>query len=452
MVQLIWGFSALCYISLPILYALSPGAFLIGAILSLGLLWPQTPRTLATQLVKFYLWALSLFGVAIGGIKLCDWSVLISLAIILLSRRALLVTRPLLRLLPFLGFIAIQSLWLVLDDNPYLGPSLLEMGRYYLAALTLLLFYQLRPQLSTVIYWLDRFIGLVALQALMMAIVQHTVGLIGERQFGVLNVLMFADPHEARISAFFSDPNKMMCFFLLTLLLRIWWTYQRDHELRWSNANWLYLGATLLSTARTALIALLLFGLFFGYDRLFRRAPLVGTTSLLVLLVAAATLIWRYSQPVMLATNHLQTAFLETFGRSRTATLDGSINTNNRVLVWQAAWPYIKQNLLWGNGLLSERNLLPIPTHNTLVQLLLDSGLLGVVTYSYAIIVPLFLHFKWWLIVALVLVPMMFLDLGNFQLVFAIVGLVMQPARIGVEQRADYCFNEELWPRVYGRD
>jgi len=249
-----------------------------------------------------------------------------------------------------------------------------------------------------------------------------------ESSVGPVSIQVFSDDSESRISAFFSDPNKMMCYFLILLLIRILLeTAIHGKNIKWHWQYLIYLIGAVISLARTSVISVILFILLFlCYRYLFKNNIQIGNFLLFMVTLIVFLLIIQFQTAFFTWIDHFFASVLEVFGRTRTAQIDGNMTTDSRVLVWREAFNYIKQSPLFGNGLLSESNLLPIPTHNTVIQLLLDTGLIGILLYITGIFRPILEVVPFWLVLATMIIPMLFLDLGNFRLIFVVLGIAMQ--------------------------
>lgn len=101
---------------------------------------------------------------------------------------------------------------------------------------------------------------------------------------------------------------------------------------------------------------------------------------------------------------------------------------DNRVYVWGKAIQFISQKPFWGNGWLAYQSLLPYPTHNTIVSLLLDGGAFVLTAYLYTF-GPLFSNKRFGATISCVILPMLLLDLGNYRVLFLLLALIMLPSK-----------------------
>lgn len=81
---------------------------------------------------------------------------------------------------------------------------------------------------------------------------------------------------------------------------------------------------------------------------------------------------------------------------------------------------------LFGNGIFSERTLLPYPTHNTIIQLLLDYGIVGLAIYVIAVMKIVLKHMNVVNWILLLLIPSLVLDLANYNCIFFVFAITLQ--------------------------
>jgi len=421
----VWLLFGLDYLLLPLAYAKSAIIFCIMLVFSIGIAIYHT-TDITQRLFRLYLWSFSFFGISLLGLKLSDWVMLIALGI-LTFKKGLLVNKSLLLLLPFYIFIVVQCVTLGLGNYRFTSSMWMEFTRYILSLLTVFFFFQLRFKSEKVVKWMDYFAFGVVIQAVVMFVSQSLYSFPGVQKVGVLSVQVFADTSEARVSAFFSDPNKMMAFFLFLLIIRMFCVYRENATVIWNNSYWIYLIGSVFSLSRTSIISVVIFLVcYLLFEVIFDNAEFIGILILALALVLLFVIIAYFKNNLLSFVNDFFSQILTLFGRSRTVEIDSNVASDSRVEVWKQAIPYIKNNSIFGNGLLSEQNLLPIPTHNTIVQLLLDTGIFGLLVYIFGIILPIIRKIPVWVIISLLIVPMLFLDLANFRLVFAVLGLTLQ--------------------------
>ena len=112
-------------------------------------------------------------------------------------------------------------------------------------------------------------------------------------------------------------------------------------------------------------------------------------------------------------------------GREHTLKVNASFEDDNRMRIWMMAFNYIKQKPIIGYGWIANEQLLPYPTHNTLISLLLDGGLIVLMSYIYTFL-PLFKNKRQDIVIPYIIVPLLLLDLGNYRLWYLLLGLVIK--------------------------
>lgn len=420
----------LIYLLLPIMYVKAPIIFLMGLVVSFGIVFYGN-RDFKSIIFKAYLWAFSFFGISIFSVKIFDIVMLFCLLGIIFWQKKIFFRKELGLIIPFYLFIIFQTLYMYFNSDVESSSIFLELGRYMLAFLTLFLFLQIKSVNKLgLAHWTDVFSVLVIVQAAVMFMVSNMIG--DMNSIGPVQIQIFTDANESRVSAFFSDPNKMMCFFAMGLLLSIVLRSRDVRNLKWSSTFWIYLIGAVASLARTSVLIVGAFVVLFFYYKFFgKTSRIIANLVLLILGVFLAVLFYQNQYVVMSLIDSFFDRLLKIFGRYNTIKLDSNVASDSRVIVWKQAISYIEQRPLFGNGLLSEERLLPIPTHNTFVQLLLDTGIVGTVLYFVGLIVPLIKKLSLWIVFALIIIPMLFLDLANFRLVFVVFAFALQTYKKG---------------------
>lgn len=431
--KIVTAFLSLLYVILPVIFVKSFLLFIVTLLLTFVLTFINC-KSIDQFCIQLFIWGFSFFGLSVFGLKISDICLLIILVLILFHKRDVYVNKMTVPFLFFLAYIFVMSTLKGITSE-----NVVELYRYIMSFLALSLFLQLRSNHEEAKRWINGFSVLVIMQAIIMIIVQKVVSFSSQLNFGPFEVTVFNDDSERRIAAFFSDPNKMMAFFSVLLLLQIFWFSKKDLHFSWHNEYLIYLLGMLITWARTSVIIVGLFLLITLVYLLFYEQRklayfIIGMFTLLFLVIVSVN-----SEFFINIANSFFNSILELFGRSRTAKIDGNITNDSRVIIWRQAFGYIKENVWFGHGLLSESFLLPIPTHNTFIQLLLDTGLSGLILYLMAIIVPIFKKTDLFFAIALIIVPMFFLDLSNFRMLFLLLGIVIQENRD--EENENLCFN-----------
>lgn len=422
----------LIYSLLPVAYRAGEPIFLTALIFSVGIVFFKTDNV-DEVISRLFFWSFSFFGVAFGGLKLFDISLLVGVVSYLLVKKSIRLTQALIIFFPFFAFITITSM--LRNDNVFVqgtgGSPMLELLRYGFAAIALFLFFQMRPTYKSMISWLDK----ISIAIIIQAVIMFFIPGLSSIETGFLQVDLFTidslNPNsEARISAFFSDPNKMMAFFSVLLLVRFAYTalMSATSDMNYDKRTFIYIIGVLLSLSRTGVIVAVLYTFLFILNKIISSRVVTNMIFWFALILGAFSFLIM-KDTIIKNINALFTSVLTIFGRARTANIDSNVTTDTRVLIWKQASQYIAQRPIIGNGLLSESRLLPIPTHNTFVQQLLDNGTVGMLLYFLPILYMAFKKLNVALVTVLLFVPMAFLDLGNFRIVFVFLGLLFIPRR-----------------------
>lgn len=419
------------YATMPIAYKIGIPAFMLALFLSSGIVW-STADNIDELLSRLFFWSFSFFGISFAGIKIFDISLMLGLFLFLIKERQIKMRKELLVILPF--FMYISFMWLSSDgdfivQNENAGPGT-ELLRYLFAGVALFLFYQLRPNFKKMVYWLDLLVTAIVVQALLMFGMQDLKSVSdGIIQVSLYSVDALNVNSEARISAFFSDPNKMMAFFSILVLIRV--AYLRlvdENYLKFDKFLILYLLGVILSLSRTGVIVVALFLLWFIVNIVIRTSSFANF--LFWIFIGILILFYLLFKDLLL---QLMSSFfrfiLSVFGRTRTATIDSNVATDSRVIIWKQAFQYIVERPILGYGLLSESRLLPMPTHNTFIQQLMDNGIVGTILYFVPTLLRIAREINFAVVMIFLVVPMSFLDLGNFRIIFVLLGVLYIPRR-----------------------
>lgn len=121
--------------------------------------------------------------------------------------------------------------------------------------------------------------------------------------------------------------------------------------------------------------------------------------------------------------NYLYVTSARLMGREHTLSINANMQSDNRTLIWKQAIGLIGERPILGYGWNSIRELLPYPTHNTVLELLLDSGIVGLVCYLI-LMRKLFFNKYYEYTIPFIWVPILLLDMGGYRVLFLLLGLV----------------------------
>ena len=219
------------------------------------------------------------------------------------------------------------------------------------------------------------------------------------------------------MNGFFSDPNKYMAFCLaMMFIVEIW---MQNGKLK----NWtmvILCISSLISMSRTAILSLLAY-LFFKVIKITLQKSRILTVILCGVIISAVVLF--VFNPMILNSllNYLFVTSSKLMGRELTLSVNMNFQSDNRILIWEQAIELIKKQPLIGYGWNSIREMLPYPTHNTVLELLMDSGIIGLLCYLFLMSKLLFNKYYEYTI-PFVWIPMLLLDMGGYRVLFLLLG------------------------------
>lgn len=407
---------SILFILLPIAYAANPYVFL-SLLATDILLFLKIKTDHGAKVFFIYLIGFTFFGVSIFGIKIYD---IILLSVFILSFKNIAKWRfnktSLYLSFVFLLIVIISALL----NKQMSAESLLEISRYILSFLTLIYFLNLRISSTVAAGFIKLISVLVVLQSLVMYLAIEKLNL-GNYHSPFFQIDLFLEGNETRLSGFFSDPNKFLCFFLFLIIF----FFIFSKGLKKGDYPFLIIMSigSLLSFSRTAIVALLSFYLLFLIYRIFSTQKVLRNFFLIFSAVSIIFLLFLDTKGLNESLNNIFKWLAQMLGREHTAEINSDLANDSRLQIWKLAGTIISKNPFLGHGPLSYSYLLPYPTHNTLVNLLLDFGTFGALVYFFLFkeifrFLPLFISFS------LFLVPLLFLDLGNFRLSFVLLGII----------------------------
>lgn len=436
---------AFIYVMLPLLLMVSPYVFIVGVLVSTTMITLQR-QSYSESVFKIAVCTMCFTSISVFSMKLFDIVIMISMFGYIIVSRKIIINSNVIWIVPFFIFIVIQTVVNVFMLGTNGLESITELGRYFLALITLFVFMQVRLKgarhIGQVVRWLDHFVLLEIVQTIIMLIIQSK-GLLNETySAGPFLIAVFTDANELRGTALFSDPNKLMTFFFMLLVVRLVLNASSEpSKINLTRQSIFYFLGAIMTFARTAVIATLVCLTFFIFFRMFgRHIPLAYAIATLVLGIGALLVI-NYREEILNISQNLFAKILSMMGRENTLAIDTSFSTDGRVRVWQVTMRYIKLHPIFGNGLLSEERLLPIPTHNTFMQMMLDVGLIGSILYFIGICKMIMVKIPGWVVFATMFIPMFFLDLGNYRMIFIIAGLAVQAEAFSGEYEKNYSVN-----------
>lgn len=412
-------FAGLIYLAIPATYAISPYISIVLIILQ-GFILCAGQEMDGNRFALFFINAALFSSFSFVSLRLYDWVIFFTF-LSTMWRKKLDLQIPA-RVVFILTILIFNTVVHEIDSS-----TLLQFVRYLFSLLAFVLAFNLDFDFKR-IYDQLKLISFSAIYNAVCVYLLISIGKISSLTGSIVSSNIFiynqqledgATSVETRLNGFFSDPNKYMVFCFALLI--IYELFLRDRQRRILEG--LVMIAAVLSLSRTALLVIIIF-LLFKQMYFLKQRSLRGFV--LELVVLSALFVVMATVPDLLATleNNIYDAAAQLLGRTNTLKINSSISSDNRVIVWKQAIVFIKQEIIIGHGWLSYSNLLPYPTHNTILQLMLDGGI--IVTFSWLYFFwPMFTDKKSYVLLACFLIPSMFLELGDFRLWYFLLGLIL---------------------------
>lgn len=400
---------------IPVLFVLNKYAFAIAIILNLFIycLHYKNKSNLFVVIIlnSFIYSCLSLFG-----LKLYDWIIVIYFIFLLIKKHGKFSFNP--RMIILLITSVIVFLF-----HSIKSPQILEMVRYIISIILVFNVINLEFNFDEI----DNDIIHITLANMYNAIVVYILIGLGRVQnisTSIISTSTYIYKGEVRLNGFFTDPNKYMLYCLCLIFIA---------EIFISNKNkkniiiLLAMISAVISMSRTSLIC---FGVYFIikiFKVLRKKSFALFYIGIGLSLIIAIILILNPG----IINNLVENIFVNTaklLGRQNTLKVNTSVENDNRVRIWTMAIQYIKNKPFIGYGWLANEYLLPYPTHNTILSLMLDGGILMLIAYLYAFI-PLFRNKRLDVVVPYILIPLFLLDLGNYRLWYLLLGLIIKKGK-----------------------
>lgn len=380
-----------------------------------------------------YIFASSFFGVSIVGIKFFDIVIIFAWIYLLVKRKITVFDNSFYLICLFFIYDVFVYIFINLMRIPNNIGGYIELARYVFAFLALIIFSQqcfkrLEPRklINSINY-----LGIILIfQTLVMSLCHSVFGALENFRSGIFTIDTFNYEKanaftqnmdtEARVSAFFSDPNKLMAFFFCLLFLKKYISRNKNFD----REDFIYLLGALVTGARTALIVVFFYVIAAFISSYLYDNQVLGYSLLIISTIIVCGILAFNNLTVTETINNVMNKALVLFGRQRTLAIDSNVSSDGRVIIWKQSIEYIKEHVLFGNGLLSEAKLLPYPTHNTIVQLLLDTGMIGFILFALGIARIVWKSGYLNYFVILIIIPALFLDLANYNFIYFALGMV----------------------------
>lgn len=406
--SILFAIRYLLLLSIPFLFVISP-YLVLGVVFILCLIYKRWFSIHHEPAFVFLFMFLMLFwGITIAGVRLYDLAIVFGFIGILFSGNRLKIKMD----IPL--FFASVLLIFFINYHDY---SAITVVRYFLSLIllfTVMNTRQLFPKNKKIFN--DIIVAAIYFAFCIYAF--QATGIFSNTESGLVQTNIYMDPIEVRMNGFFSDPNKYMAYmFIFLYFIEIFWEdSERKLPLILCSAG------TVLSFSRTAILVLLLFLLGKSlitkpkYKTLMSGIIVISFVFSILILFAIPDTVLEWANDFFIFTGSL-------FGREQTLKQMQSLGEDNRILIWKFALSYIQEAPLFGHGWLSERYLLPYPTHNTMLQLLLDGGIVALGSFI-ALFRRMFFNSKWLIGFPLLIVPILVLDMSDFRMEYLVLGAV----------------------------
>lgn len=387
----------------------------------------------------FYIVAASFFGVSVLGIKLYNWIVIIEFIILLLKKKILSINNNIYIYALFITYVVINTI--IRSNELNINASLLSIGRLIFAFLALVVYSQSmfsEVDIKSLVKNIDFFMMLLCIQTMVMKVCYNVLGVLNGFDsiffkvsvYGDISSLQAMNGLESRGTGFFSDPNKLLCFIILLLCLRC----TLSKSIKFDKAYLFYIIGMALTGSRLSYIVIVIFLIFKLLERIFKNTIIAFLNSLLVVVIIGL-IVMLFNVPLNDILGQLSNRLLSLIGRSSSVNSSSDITSDNRFYIWNYALPYIKNHWIIGNGLASESTLLPFTTHNTVIYLLLDTGIIGTILYFVFVLNVFYKYIGLINFIIFLLIPFMFLDLVDYNVIFFVMGICMA---LGEAKKNDY--------------
>ena len=399
----------LCLIT-PFVYVVSPYIFLVVLLLE-AFLFVHKVSGIGNRFLLLLLLGVMFSCISVAGIRLYDLVIVATFIITWVKKRGHILVTP--NIVPFLVLVILVGIAHGGSEN------LTETLRYIICILLFITTFNNEYNFEDI---------QSTLMGIALANIYYAVAVFGLNTLGRIreysgivssNIYVISSSSEVRLNGFFSDPNKYMAFCLALLFIVELWIQKGKFK------NFLILIlciSSLISLSRTAILSLLAY-LFFKVIKVVYEKSKV----LLIVLGSAIiiTIILLIVNPDVFSAgvNYLYVTSARLMGREHTLSINANMQSDNRTLIWKQAIGLIGERPILGYGWNSIRELIPYPTHNTVLELLLDSGIVGLVCYLI-LMRKLFFNKYYEYTIPFIWVPILLLDMGGYRVLFLLLGLV----------------------------
>lgn len=419
-------------VATPFAYVVNPYILLVMILLQL-VLFSSGQNTDDSFCIMFLL--ANLYpSISLAGFKVYDLIIVLAfIALVIRIKGHILVKHEGLVFLVVVLFIAIFH-WAFREVT--------EMFRYFISISLCFLLMNMNPQISKL---KDRIIEIIIcnLYNALTVYIMLKNGIMQKFEGPLYSVNMYEYASEIRFNGFFSDPNKYMSFCItLILIIDLFWENGRKK----TAAITLLCISSIFSLSRMGILILFVYLFIKLLIKLYQTDKRMFMIILSVLVVVSI----KITLNLQIMEKFINDFFFwstKILGRTHTLEINKSIAEDNRILIWKYSIEFINQHLIVGYGWSANEVLLPYPTHNTILSLLLDGGCFAVIAYIFVMRKLLF-NSRWTLIIPLVVMPMLTLDMGAYRLYFFVLGLIWRYPEV-VNRQANFEISNNTDEKVW---
>lgn len=413
----VWFWGLFLSIILPFVFMFNPIMFIVVCMLFVWILI-KDEKNLSNRTIVAILATTLFSGVSVLGFRLYDWVILIAV----LCSAFRIISKP----INTNSLMRITLFSIVVVANAFInfwGENVIsEVLRYFISIALIILVLSFDDFSTENIENMHEKIQILCIANLILAFLTFFLSqdtLFKNYELGYLNTNLFLSSQETRLFGFFSDPNKFMSFSACLLFMV---EYYISPSKKRNLTVALLLIAIIASLARTALVMVAAYVVLKLLKCIEKKSKGLSYTVIIVLVLGIGLLY--FSGIIDKLIEETYTLMAEILHRDRTAEINGSVSEDGRIVIWKEAIEFIKKKVIIGYGWLSNEVLLPYPTHNTVLALLLDSGVIGLVSFLF-LFSPLLKIDRWDISVSMIIVPALFLDMQNYRLYFLLLALLM---------------------------
>lgn len=409
-------------LTLPFLYVESQYLMILMFIVSLFFLKCLIKETDMFFVIAFLLSNLY-SSIDIFGFKLYDVISILMFIYVLMTRKISFKKITLLKIILFV-FVIFTILLLRIDDYAFI-----ELIRYLISIMLFVSVIGIHLNLNAYKNYIYGIIFIAIYNALLIYLFQSN-GYLLINDNGLISTNIYIYKDEIRLGGFFSDPNKYMafcCFYFIVLYISYGGKLNKK-------MIFIVFASLLLSLSRTSLLIVGTYLMFELGNYIYKKSkPLF----ILIMLIIPIIVLFILKYDII---NEIFVISAKLLGRERTLTINTNISEDNRMLIWKTAIDIFNKNPLLGYGLSANTILLAYPSHNTILSMVLDGGIIFLL--SYLLFISDILKIKVGLLVPFIFIPLFFLDLGNFRMLFFLLAILNKER---IEKSEFNHYNKKIW-------